>query len=551
MKKFAHIIFIIILFLITGCGAKINYQVDVDTEEKTIQINTSLEVDESDYKYIKGGREKLLSIMQKEKPDNLEFTVDRDNENKFLFMFTFKSYDDYLSKYKSITGESSNSTFIVGEYSRESPFQAYQKIKFNDDLSNLLNWLEEALINSGSVENEHKNSLVNNQNYEFIFDDQSYSSMSYQHEYEGKSIIPIIKNNIKVILKKENQVDFLMSLYIDMDKVGDLTDNLSSYMKERGIKLRHEEVECDDKTCIKYDIQMNNLDLSSEESFTNLNSVFGEGFGYGHSESVEKNSFIKDDYQQTLNLALNFHSLFGLEITHPVEIVIDVDGVSLDEEQAASENIEMPLTITELDDGRINVNFITTYTSYHFITITTFFLIIVVVIGCLWKYGLKKVYYQILDMVQIGYQKLFHMNRHHFSKDGLTIKSNVITGKSFTIQISNINKIHYGYQRDIIAFLYKYMGMAFVGGILQMFNDFKIIGYTLIIIAVLLATIELKRCFTKALYIKLASGKEYSIVFEEQDKAVKIYHKLLDIVEKLNEQEDLEEVFTSLERLDD
>ena len=169
--------------------------------------------------------------MQKEKPANLEFTVDQDNENKFLFAFNFKSYDDYLSKYKSITGESSDSTFEIGEYSKESPFQAYQTIKFEDDLSNLLNWLEEALINSGSVESEHKDSLIHNQNYEFIFDDQSYSSISYQHEYEGKSIIPITKNNIKVILKKENQIDFLMSLYIDMDKVGNLTDNLSSYMK--------------------------------------------------------------------------------------------------------------------------------------------------------------------------------------------------------------------------------------------------------------------------------------------------------------------------------
>lgn len=250
MKKFAYIIFIIILLLITGCGAKINYQVDVDTEERTIQINTSLEVDESDYQYIKGGRDKLLSVMQKEKPDHLEFSVDRDNENRFLFSFNFKSYDDYLSKYKSITGESSKSTFEVGEYSKESPFQAYQNIKFEDDLSNLLNWLEEALINSGSVENEHKDSLVNNQNYEFIFDDQSYSSISYQHEYEGKSIIPITKNNMKVVLKKENRVDFLMSLYIDMDKVGDLTDNLSSYMKERGINLRYEEVQYDDKKAI-------------------------------------------------------------------------------------------------------------------------------------------------------------------------------------------------------------------------------------------------------------------------------------------------------------
>lgn len=551
MKKFAYFIFIIILLLITGCGAKINYQVDVNTEEKLIQINTSLEVDESDYQYIKGGRDKLISIIQKEKPNNLDFSVDRDNENRFLFTFNFTSYDDYLSQYKSITGESSASTFEVGEYSKESPFQTYQNIKFEDDLSNLLNWLKEALVKSGSVESEHKDSLVNNQNYEFVFDDQSYSSISYQYEYKGNAIIPITKNNLKVILKKENRLDFLMSLYIETDKVGDLTDNLSAYMRERGIELRQEEVQCDDKTCMKYDIQMNNIDLSSEEALTKLNSVFGEGFIQGHSESVDDNSFIKTDCQQTLNLELDFHSLFALKIIHPVEIVIDVDGVSLDKEQAVRENMEMPLTFKELDDGKFNINLKTAYSSYHFISITSILIIIGAVIVCLWKYGFKKIYRQIQGIALIGYQKLSHMNHYQFYEDELTIKGNIIAGKSFAIQISNINKIHYGYQYDIIGSLYKYIGMGFIGYLLQAFSDFKIIGYTVIVIAVLLAAVELKRCYTKALYIKLASGKEYSVVFEAQDKAVKIYHELLDIVERINEQEEVKEAVTSLERADD
>ena len=381
MKKIKYAILVLILLLLVGCGANVDYRIDVNTEAKSIQIRTSLEVDESDYKYIKGGRDELVSIMQKEKPDNLEFDVDKDNENKFIFTFTFISYDDYLSQYKSITGETSSSTFDIGEYSKESPFQTYQNIKFEDDLSHLLNWLKEALLNSGSIDSEHKDSLIHNQNYQFLFDGQKYNSYSYQQEYEGKSIIPITQNNVKIIIKKENQINFYMSLIIAKDKVGEFTENLSSFMKERNVNLQYEEVVYNDISCMKYDIQMSNIDLSHEDSLMTFNSVFGEGFGYGNSKSVEKSSFIKDDYQQTLNLQLNFHSLFGLEKIHPVEIVVDVDGVSLAEGETIHQNTEMPLTVQELNDGYFNISLNTTYTSYRFITFVALFLIIAIIIA--------------------------------------------------------------------------------------------------------------------------------------------------------------------------
>lgn len=550
MKKIKYAILVLILLLLVGCGANVDYRIDVNTEAKSIQIRTSLEVDESDYKYIKGGRDELISIMQKEKPDNLEFDVDKDNENKFIFTFTFISYDDYLSQYKSITGETSSSTFDIGEYSKESPFQTYQNIKFEDDLSHLLNWLKEALLNSGSIDSEHKDSLIHNQNYQFLFDGQKYNSYSYQQEYEGKSIIPITQNNVKIIIKKENQINFYMSLIIAKDKVGEFTENLSSFMKERNVNLQYEEVVYNDIACMKYEIQMNNIDLSQEGSLVRLNSVFGEGFCSGHSDSIEKSSFIKDDYQQTLNLQLNFHSLFGLEKIHPVEIVVDVDGVSLDEEKTVHQNIEMPLTIQELNDGYFNISLNTMYTSYHFITFVALFLIIAIIIGCLWRFGFKKTYHKIQHIVQIGYQKLAQVIGHYFYENELRIEGTLIVGEAFTIQIKNINKIHYGYQYEILSSLYKYAGAAIVGYILQTSNEFKLVGCILLIGAIVLFVIGLIRYRTKVIYMKLTSGKEYSFVFEDHIQAMTMYTELLDIIEKQNEQDDdLEVIFTSLENM--
>lgn len=550
MKKIKYAILVLILLLLVGCGANVDYRIDVNTEAKSIQIRTSLEVDESDYKYIKGGRDELVSIMQKEKPDNLEFDVDKDNENKFIFTFTFISYDDYLSQYKSITGETSSSTFDIGEYSKESPFQTYQNIKFEDDLSRLLNWLKEALLNSGSIDSEHKDSLIHNQNYQFLFDGQKYNSYSYQQEYEGKSIIPITQNNIKIIIKKENQINFYMSLIIAKDKVGEFTENLSSFLKERNVNLQYEEVVYNDISCMKYDIQMSNIDLSHEDSLMTFNSVFGEGFGYGNSKSVEKSSFIKDDYQQTLNLQLNFHSLFGIEKIHPVEIVVDVDGVSLAEGETIHQNTEMPLTVQELNDGYFNISLNTTYTSYRFITFVALFLIIAIIIGCLWRFGFKKTYHKIQHIVQIGYQKLAQVIGHYFYENELRIEGTLIVGEAFTIQIKNINKIHYGYQYEILSSLYKYAGAAIVGYILQTSNEFKLVGCILLIGAIVLFVIGLIRYRTKAIYLKLTSGKEYSFVFEDHIQAMTMYTELLDIIEKQNEQDDdLEVIFTSLENM--
>ncbi|MFQ7799329.1 MAG: hypothetical protein ACLRHW_07070 [Coprobacillus cateniformis] len=53
-----------------------------------------------------------------------------------------------------------------------------------------------------------------------------------------------------------------MSLIIAKDKVGEFTENLSSFMKERNVNLQYEEVVYNDISCMKYDIQMSNIDLS-------------------------------------------------------------------------------------------------------------------------------------------------------------------------------------------------------------------------------------------------------------------------------------------------
>ncbi|MFR1296000.1 MAG: hypothetical protein ACLSBH_11545 [Coprobacillus cateniformis] len=301
---------------------------------------------------------------------------------------------------------------------------------------------------------------------------------------------------------------------------------------------------------MKYDIQMSNIDLSHEDSLMTFNSVFGEGFGYGNSKSVEKSSFIKDDYQQTLNLQLNFHSLFGLEKIHPVEIVVDVDGVSLAEGETIHQNTEMPLTVQELNDGYFNISLNTTYTSYRFITFVALFLIIAIIIGCLWRFGFKKTYHKIQHIVQIGYQKLAQVIGHYFYENELRIEGTLIVGEAFTIQIKNINKIHYGYQYEILSSLYKYAGAAIVGYILQTSNEFKLVGCILLIGAIVLFVIGLIRYRTKAIYMKLTSGKEYSFVFEDHIQAMTMYTELLDIIEKQNEQDDdLEVIFTSLENM--
>ena len=111
------------------------------------------------------------------------------------------------------------------------------------------------------------------------------------------------------------------------------------------------------------------------------------------------------------------------------------------EGETIHQNTEMPLTVQELNDGYFNISLNTTYTSYRFITFVALFLIIAIIIGCLWRFGFKKTYHKIQHIVQIGYQKLAQVIGHYFYENELRIEGTLIVGEAFTIQIKNINKI--------------------------------------------------------------------------------------------------------------
>ena len=62
MGKLKWILGTLLLVLLVGCGAKLDYYVNVDTLNQSIKLEAIIKIEESDYERIDGGRERFISI---------------------------------------------------------------------------------------------------------------------------------------------------------------------------------------------------------------------------------------------------------------------------------------------------------------------------------------------------------------------------------------------------------------------------------------------------------------------------------------------------------
>lgn len=556
MNLIGHIkklLFVAVFVLLVGCGANVNYNVDVNTKNKTIKIDTILEIDESDYSYIKGGREKLISIMENKKPDEMSFEIDQENENRFIFSTKFNDYNDYLIKYKKITGSESISQFNIVDYSKETPFQSYQNIKIEDDLSHLLDWLKESIINEKVVDSENISSLIHSQNYEFVFDDENVFSYQYDKEYTAQSFIDITQITVNINIKKDNNIDFLMSIILDEKKVGNFTENFISYIKQKDVDLNlyQEQIIYKDIPSIKYNIELKNIDLSDEKSRKNLNTVFGENFNHSFSKNFKESTIFKDDYQQSVDLQFDFNTLFDIDYLYPIAVTVDLDKVELDKNKHPSE-FKLPVVTENLKNGNYQYTIYVVYTSYKFIAFASISVFILIIVLGIYKFGYKKILKKINNILNLCYKKTFVLLEKYLFENEFEIHDSIIKGNSFIIQINNINKIYYGREYEAISYLLKCLVGLLIGIILlntSLINP--IIGWGTLVCSLIVMIISFIKYKTKAIHLRLVSGKQYSFYFKDDIIALKIYNQLLNVMEnEKNGEEVLESILKSAKRKD-
>lgn len=522
MKIRKLILLIVGIMILTSCGATIGYNVDVNTIDKTMNVQIKMDIEDSDYEYIEGGREKLLSIINNKKPKELEFVYDSNNADTYVFKLSFSSYKEYLKKFKSITGEESVSTFNMADFSRGSPFLEYQDIIMDDDLSKLIKWLTDDLITTGAISKGHESNLIASESYTYTFDDEK----NYEGEYSSKNTVEMKDIALNIVAKKEGKVDVHLK-FVVIDPYKEFLNNFESYLKDRkvSIKYTYSHKKTENKN-ILYEIDINDLDVSSKKTNKELNELLGEKFLNLITKQTKEDSFFKDNIIQNTNVSMIPYKLFNTEIDNSVLLKITVEDVEATEGSTIKPPYEVPVEETYMQ------SLITEYSEINYLNVVLLIIIALVIIPLIVffikrvkrkelkeKWWISKIVLWIDSILNKGFVKDF------------IIKENVIEGKSFVIQISTIDKANCNIQ-FIDEKMLKRFGKIFIILSIALYLEWTI----MIIIGALSLLIYGLLIFRKIQYhllkIRLMSGNEYIFQFESKEILNEKYIELITILDE-------------------
>lgn len=531
-KKLKRIFLLLFSVLILcSCGADINYNIDVDTEKQLTNIEILLNVTESDYEHIEGGKEKLLSIINEKKPGELDFIYNAEDANKYIFKLSFSSYDEYLDKFEAITKEKSKSKFDVEKYSSQSPFIEYQDIVIEDDYSKLLDWLKNDLIDSKTISDENKDKLINNESYTYKFNEEN----NYSGTYNNKELVNIQKPELKLIVKKSNKADITLSFVVS-NSYKDFQDDFSTYLKNKKITSNYKYnyvKQSKDKSKL-YKLEINDLDLKDKKEIKQLNNVLGNEFIKLTSIVEEEDTFFDTKIYQELQLEVNPKNLFDRDADDRIDMILDVDEVEIN-----NDFIEMPYKVEKLNSIHFE-NIKTTYSEFkvHILVLTILIVLILLVVIVIFvkRTGKKNIQNMSNKYNNVVINRVIEILDKPFSKS-YEISNNIIEGNQFSINILSIDKISYRRKYDCqknLVYVIKAIAIVIVFIYLNWLFMAIIIA---LVIVFYLAVLYVERD-KKVLNIKLISGNEYSFIFENNDLLLQKFNELLYILDKKEDEDD-------------
>lgn len=201
--KYCKFLFLLILvfasiFILTGCGAKVNSTVSVD-EKGSGYCEILLNIAKSDATYIEGGIPKLISVIEGAKPiSDMDITQEPGDTEYFRIKlsYRFENIEDYNKKTSIIIGEKHNAVFesskgIFGErYRFSEPNISEKRIK----------WAVDAVKKSG---------IVNDQGYSIYEINQiKYIIPKAEKVFNQHSEVDVRYENVVPVRKIEIASDF-------------------------------------------------------------------------------------------------------------------------------------------------------------------------------------------------------------------------------------------------------------------------------------------------------------------------------------------------------
>lgn len=528
--KIKHLFFVLLLFMLVGCGARFDYEIDINTNNETIKLNITMNIDENDYEYIKGGRKKIISIINNSIPKYMKYSISETNSNKFVFQINFQNYDDYKEIYKKVSGVDSKSIFEEPKTTNKTPFHLHQHIEMKDDLSVFMKWLKDAIIKANIVSKENQSNLIESQNFTYKFNEK-YTAMSDEHIFEDEVEIQLKDIRVNAIISKGQLLDVDISFLINEKFENKFAENFNNYLKTKEInyELKTESIVWEEETYICKTISLKKIDLNNEKDLMKLNKLFGEEFAEIIYTNEDVSDFFKKKSQQNIHITLNFRKLFELEQSKNAEVTIDLVDTHINKESYPNNMVEMPYKTVVEDNERFDISLYTTVENYKFTSIILTILIVAVLLVLSYKFIYKRLIENIFDIRNI---ELF-IKRLFFVKD-INIKNMIIEENQSFIKIKNISKIDMDYilRTDML----KLCLALWIVFIVLLNIDQMFLAIVVFFIAMILVYVNIILYKTLTIEIELSSGKKYYLTLDENDKTRKLY---LDLLKHINEDKNI------------
>lgn len=529
MKHFKHIIFIMLLFITLGCGARLDYNVDVDTNSESIKLDIIMNIEEADYEHIQGGRKKLISIIDDSIPEYMKYSIDESKPNEFLFTIDFKSYDDYRDTYKKVAGVDSKSVFEEPSGSKNAPFHLRQHIEMKDDLTVFLNWLKTDLSNIDVISKEDQSNLISSENFVYSFNGESTIS-SDEAMFDDETEIQLKDIRIHTVVKEGKTLDFSLSFLINEKSEKQFADNFNGYLKSKQLRYESkvETVKKNKDTYICRTLELKNLNLNDEKDLSKLNKLFGTDFSEITYMYEDFSNLFKEKAKQNIMIDLDLENLFQLQQDKDVEVTLELNGTALDQDNELNNDLKMPYKTKIQNNDNFHISLHTVVESYRMIPIISVISITLIILFILYKYitrhGIKKV----IEMENI--RSIKQMIQKLYFIEEVYVRNEIIEGKQFFIKIKNISKIDVGNKIRMTVFKpCLFLWIAFV--ILLEVNQ---IGFSIVtcFIAGGMTVLNIILYQTPTIEIELSSGKNYYMSIYEKEKTMNLYYDLLKKVER-------------------
>lgn len=529
MKHFKRIIFIMLLFITLGCGARLDYNVNVDTNSESIKLDIIMNIEEADYEHIQGGRKKLISIIDDSIPEYMKYSIDESKPNEFLFTIDFKSYDDYRDTYKKVAGVDSKSVFEEPSGSKNAPFHLRQHIEMKDDLTVFLNWLKTDLSNIDVISKEDQSNLISSENFVYSFNGESTIS-SDEAMFDDETEIQLKDIRIHTVVKEGKTLDFSLSFLINEKSEKQFADNFNGYLKSKQLRYESkvETVKKNKDTYICRTLELKNLNLNDEKDLSKLNKLFGTDFSEITYMYEDFSNLFKEKAKQNIMIDLDLENLFQLQQNKDVEVTLELNGTALDQDNELNNDLKMPYKTKIQNNDNFHISLHTVVESYRMIPIISVISITLIILFILYKYitrhGIKKV----IEMENI--RSIKQMIQKLYFIEEVYVRNEIIEGKQFFIKIKNISKIDVGNKIRMTVFKpCLFLWIAFV--ILLEVNQ---IGFSIVtcFIAGGMTVLNIILYQTPTIEIELSSGKNYYMSIYEKEKTMNLYYDLLKKVER-------------------